>query len=97
MFAYAILRAIPNKLGGVIALALAVLVLLVMPFTPRAPISGAQFSPLAQILFWSLVSIILMLTWVGARPVEEPYVVTGQLLTVTYFLYYFLCGPARLL
>nr|YP_009512553.1 cytochrome b [Sicyonia japonica]AXJ93107.1 cytochrome b [Sicyonia parajaponica] len=88
LFAYAILRSIPNKLGGVIALVMSILILLILPFTHAAKFRSLSFYPLNQIMFWSLVSIMLLLTWIGARPVEEPYVITGQILTVLYFSFY---------
>nr|YP_009512592.1 cytochrome b [Gennadas parvus]AXJ93161.1 cytochrome b [Gennadas parvus] len=88
LFAYAILRSIPNKLGGVIALVMSILILLILPFTHTAKFRSLTFYPLNQILFWSLVSIVFLLTWIGARPVEDPYVITGQVLTVMYFSFY---------
>nr|YP_010329861.1 cytochrome b [Asota plana]AHN52526.1 cytochrome b [Asota plana lacteata]UNP54610.1 cytochrome b [Asota plana] len=88
LFAYAILRSIPNKLGGVIALVLSILILIILPFTFNKKMQGIQFYPLNQILFWSLVIMIILLTWIGARPVEDPYIITGQLLTVFYFSYF---------
>nr|YP_009045708.1 cytochrome b [Ideopsis similis]AIC83192.1 cytochrome b [Ideopsis similis] len=88
LFAYAILRSIPNKLGGVIALIMSILILIILPFTFNSKIQGIQFYPLNQILFWSLISIIFLLTWIGARPVEVPYIFTGQLLTILYFSYF---------
>nr|AXS66277.1 cytochrome b [Bostrichoidea sp. 1 KM-2017] len=88
LFAYAILRSIPNKLGGVIALALSIMILMIMPFTHSSKIQGNQFYPINKILFWTLVNIVILLTWIGARPVEEPYILTGQTLTVMYFSFY---------
>nr|YP_010417503.1 cytochrome b [Junonia erigone]USF17558.1 cytochrome b [Junonia erigone] len=88
LFAYAILRSIPNKLGGVIALVMSILILIILPFTFNKKIQGIQFYPLNQILFWSLVTIIILLTWIGARSVETPYIITGQLLTILYFSYF---------
>lgn len=88
LFAYAILRSIPNKLGGVIALVISILILLILPFTHAAKFRSLTFYPLNQTIFWSLVSIVFLLTWIGARPVEDPYVITGQILTVLYFSYY---------
>ncbi|NP_038299.1 cytochrome b (mitochondrion) [Penaeus monodon] len=88
LFAYAILRSIPNKLGGVIALVMSILILLILPFTHVAKFRSLTFYPLNQLMFWSLVSIVFLLTWIGARPVEDPYVITGQILTVLYFSYY---------
>lgn len=88
LFAYAILRSIPNKLGGVIALLLSIAILMILPFTQNSYIRRSQFYPLSQILFWSFLNIVILLTWIGARPVEDPYIITGQILTVVYFLYY---------
>lgn len=95
LFAYAILRSIPNKLGGVIALALAVLILLILPFLPTPNFRNQSFYPARQAYFWSLVVCVVLLTWIGARPVEEPYVITGQVLTVYYFSFYFLMAPTK--
>nr|YP_008963565.1 cytochrome b [Curetis bulis]AFV13320.1 cytochrome b [Curetis bulis] len=81
LFAYAILRS--NKLGGVIALVLSILILIILPFTFNKKMQGIQFYPINQILFW-----YILLTWIGAKPVEEPYVITSQILTIIYFSYY---------
>nr|YP_010364911.1 cytochrome b [Condica illecta]UNP54955.1 cytochrome b [Condica illecta] len=88
LFAYAILRSIPNKLGGVIALVMSILILIILPFTFNKKIQGIQFYPINQILFWSMVTIVILLTWIGARPVEDPYIITGQMLTILYFSYF---------
>nr|YP_009130925.1 cytochrome b [Gonepteryx mahaguru]AHH34363.1 cytochrome b [Gonepteryx mahaguru] len=88
LFAYAILRSIPNKLGGVIALVMSILILIILPFTFNKKIQGIQFYPLNQIIFWIMISTIILLTWIGARPVEIPFILTGQILTVLYFSYY---------
>nr|CCP46765.1 HMEL001533-PA [Heliconius melpomene melpomene] len=88
LFAYAILRSIPNKLGGVIALVLSILILIILPFTFNKKIQGIQFYPLNQILFWFLIITIILLTWIGSRPVEMPYIITGQILTLIYFSYF---------
>lgn len=90
LFAYAILRSIPNKLGGVIALAGAVLILLIIPFLPQKKFQGFTFYRISKIYFWLLVACVTLLTWIGARPVEEPYIISGQILTVCYFSYYFI-------
>nr|YP_009373401.1 cytochrome b [Periplaneta australasiae]AQD17621.1 cytochrome b [Periplaneta australasiae] len=89
LFAYAILRSIPNKLGGVIALVLSIAILFIMPLY-NSNFRGMQFYPINQIMFWSMSSIVILLTWIGARPVEDPYIITGQILTVMYFMYYIL-------
>lgn len=90
LFAYAILRSIPNKLGGVIALVLSILILYTLPmsFTGKSK-STAIYTP-SKISFWSFTIIVILLTWIGARPVEDPYIMTGQILTVLYFLYFLL-------
>nr|AML25651.1 cytochrome b [Staphylinidae sp. BMNH 1274706] len=88
LFAYAILRSIPNKLGGVIALIMSIAILFFMPFMNKKMIKSTQFYPINKFLFWSLISIVILLTWIGARPVEDPYILTGQILTILYFMYY---------
>nr|YP_010507381.1 cytochrome b [Eristalinus sepulchralis]UXG18962.1 cytochrome b [Eristalinus sepulchralis]WKU83942.1 cytochrome b [Eristalinus sepulchralis] len=88
LFAYAILRSIPNKLGGVIALVMSIAILMIMPFYNLMKFRGIEFYPINQILFWYMVTIVILLTWIGARPVENPFVIIGQILTVLYFLYY---------
>nr|YP_010466950.1 cytochrome b [Hemigrapsus sinensis]UVF28722.1 cytochrome b [Hemigrapsus sinensis] len=88
LFAYAILRSIPNKLGGVIALAASVAILMILPFTHTSKFQSLAFYPLNQVLFWIFIVIVILLTWIGARPVEDPYIITGQILTTSYFLFY---------
>nr|AFQ38092.1 cytochrome b [Catamblyrhynchus diadema] len=86
LFAYAILRSIPNKLGGVLALAASILVLFLLPLLHTSKLRSMTFRPLSQILFWTLVANILLLTWVGSQPVEHPFIIIGQLASFTYFL-----------
>nr|YP_010952578.1 cytochrome b [Theretra silhetensis]WMQ52911.1 cytochrome b [Theretra silhetensis] len=88
LFAYAILRSIPNKLGGVIALVMSILILIILPFTFNKKIQGLQFYPINQLLFWFFIMMVILLTWIGARPVENPYIITGQILTILYFSYF---------
>nr|YP_010946906.1 cytochrome b [Salganea incerta]WGO57663.1 cytochrome b [Salganea incerta] len=87
LFAYAILRSIPNKLGGVIALAMSISILFIMPLY-KPLLQGNQFYPINQFMFWIMVNTVILLTWIGARPVEDPYIITGQILTIIYFLFY---------
>ncbi len=96
LFAYAILRAIPNKLGGVVALLLSVLVLFLVPFLFSSSFRGEVFYPVGQFLFWSFVSIFILLTWIGSCPVEAPYVFYGQIFSVLYFSYFLLNPFIRL-
>nr|QXG82709.1 cytochrome b [Kyklioacalles sp. BMNH 1043787] len=88
LFAYAILRSIPNKLGGVIALILSISILYIMPFTKKSKIKGAQFYPLKKLLFWFFFSNLILLTWIGANPVEAPFIMAGQIFTINYFSYF---------
>lgn len=91
LFAYAILRSIPNKLGGVIALFMSLLILLFIPLLEfKTKIKSISFYPFNQILFWNFIMVFCLLTWIGMRPVEEPYVFIGQVLTVVYFRYFVL-------
>lgn len=90
LFAYAILRSVPNKLGGVIALAFSIIILYATPILAIRKNKRIIFYPAGKILFWAFTVRVILLTWIGIRPVEEPYVITGQILTAFYFIYYFL-------
>nr|YP_010000805.1 cytochrome b [Eulacestoma nigropectus]QOD96717.1 cytochrome b [Eulacestoma nigropectus] len=85
LFAYAILRSIPNKLGGVLALAASVLVLFLIPLLHTSKQRSMTFRPISQILFWTLVANLLILTWVGSQPVEYPFTIIGQMASLSYF------------
>jgi len=88
LFAYAILRSIPNKLGGVIALFASIIILGILPISIKSKFKGIQFYPLRQIIFWIFIITVILLTWIGARPVEYPYTNTGLILTLMYFIYF---------
>nr|BDQ43634.1 cytochrome b [Amynthas masatakae] len=90
LWMYAILRSIPNKLGGVLALFAAIVVMFIMPMTTMSNKRSLSFYPLNQFLFWILVTSWLILTWIGGRPVEDPYITIGQTFTSLYFLYFIL-------
>nr|WNH36947.1 cytochrome b [Coryphaenoides leptolepis] len=93
LFAYAILRSIPNKLGGVLALLLSILVLMVIPLLHTSKQRGLTFRPLSQLLFWTLVADMLILTWIGGMPVEHPFTLIGQMASVLYFLLFLVLFP----
>nr|QXF29936.1 cytochrome b [Chloeia pocicola] len=95
LWAYAILRSIPNKLGGVIAMFSALLILFSMPLTHKSMRRGLTFYPLNQILFWCFIATTMLLTWIGGCPVESPYESLGQVFTFMYFSYY-LVNPVTL-
>nr|UYC28876.1 cytochrome b [Cardiastethus sp.] len=88
LFAYAILRSIPNKLGGVIAMVAAIMIILILPITNKTKFQSNKFYPINKFMFWSFIMNMLLLTWIGARPAEEPFILTGQILTTTYFSYF---------
>jgi len=88
LFAYAILRSIPNKLGGVIMLVISILILIFLPFSKKRIIKGSSFYSLNKYLFWIFVSIFFLLTSLGAKPIEEPYVMLRQTLTILYFSWF---------
>nr|ART64875.1 cytochrome b [Neritina violacea] len=96
LFAYAILRSIPSKLGGVVALVLSIAILFILPFTHLGKFRSTAFYPVSQVLFWTLIGIFLILTWIGARPVEAPYEFIGRIFTVLYFSYYIINPLAQL-
>nr|AUR39194.1 cytochrome b [Hippocampus mohnikei] len=93
LFAYAILRSIPNKLGGVLALLFSILVLMLVPILHTSKQRGLTFRPLANFMFWALVADMIILTWIGGMPVEPPYILIGQLASVIYFLIFLAALP----
>ncbi len=93
LFAYAILRAIPSKLGGVIAMAAAILVLLVIPFIHTSKLRGLIFRPLGKLFYWLFMANFILLVWIGSKPVEEPFIFIGQLSSIFYFAYFLVIIP----
>jgi len=85
LFAYAILRSIPNKLGGVLALFGAILILYTLPLMSTHKFRSNALYPPSQIIFWLIISTFLALTWIGARPVEYPYEQLGLCFSIIYF------------
>lgn len=90
---YAVLRSIPDKLGGVIAMFLSILVLLFLPFLANTDIRSSQFRPIYRKLFWFLLIDCFILGWIGGKTPEYPYIQIGQLATVYYFAYFLLLIP----
>uniref|UniRef100_UPI0022FD4C7B cytochrome b n=1 Tax=Cladonia submitis TaxID=1564456 RepID=UPI0022FD4C7B len=90
---YAILRSIPNKLLGVIAMFSAILILLIMPFTDLSRSRGIQFKPLSKVAFFLFVANFLILMELGAKHVESPFIEFGQISTVVYFAYFLIIVP----
>jgi len=90
---YAILRSIPNKLLGVIAMFSAILALLTMPFTDLSKLRGIQFRPLSKIAFFIFVANFLILMQLGAKHVESPFIELGQVCTALYFAHFLIIVP----
>ncbi len=90
---YAILRSIPHKLGGVIAMGGAIVALLVLPFLNTARVRSTYFRPLYAQAYWIFVFNFLFLGWIGQKPVEDPYVMCGVLATVYYFFFFLVIVP----
>ena len=90
---YAILRSIPNKLLGVIAMFTAILVLLLMPFTDLSNLRGIQFRPLSKIAFFVFIANFLILMQLGAKHVESPFIEFGQISTALYFSHFLIIIP----
>nr|BAN05017.1 cytochrome b [Cynops pyrrhogaster] len=93
LFAYAILRSIPNKLGGVIALLMSILILAFIPMLHTSKQRSLTFRSTSQTLFWLLVANTLILTWIGGMPVESPFTEIGQITSIIYFLLFIIMIP----
>nr|ABY80853.1 cytochrome b [Lepidophyma radula] len=93
LFAYAILRSIPNKLGGVLALLFSILVLMLLPLLHTSKQRASMFRPLSQHVLWMMTANIMILTWIGGQPVEPPFILIGQLSSILYFLLLLLLFP----
>lgn len=90
---YAILRSIPNKIGGVIAMFGSLIVMLTIPFTNSSEIRSTAFRPLFKVAYWLLVVCFFLLGWVGQMPVEYPYTEIGVISMIYYFFFFLIIIP----
>lgn len=88
LFAYAILRSIPNKLGGVVALLISILIVISFSFTIKNKLSSFYFNLKRKFLYWIFINIFVILTFLGAIPIEFPYVIISQIITIMYFSFF---------
>nr|YP_010133573.1 cytochrome b [Parmaturus melanobranchus]QWM92782.1 cytochrome b [Parmaturus melanobranchus] len=93
LFAYAILRSIPNKLGGVLALLFSIFILMLVPLLHLSKQRSSTFRPITQIFFWFLVTNTIILTWIGGQPVEQPFILVGQIASISYFSLFLVMMP----
>lgn len=90
---YAILRAIPSKLGGVVAMFAAVLILVFVPWLDTSRVRSAKYRPMYKIAFWFFVFTCVALGWLGSKPAEQPYVFWSQFFTFAYFAFFLIALP----
>jgi len=90
---YAILRSIPDKLTGVLALASAIVTLFILPLINKPEARSMAFRPLSRYTFWAFVVLSFILGWLGGQPVSHPYLILSQITTALFFSYFFLFAP----
>lgn len=90
---YAILRSIPHKLGGVTAMILAIVILALLPWIHSTEIRSSRFRPIYKFFYWTIFLCCIILGWIGGMPVEEPYIVIGQVASIYYFYYFLVFLP----
>ncbi len=90
---YAILRAIPDKLGGVIFMAASLIILFLVPWLDTSRVRSARFRPTFRVLYWFFVADVLILGLVGANPPEGAWIVIGRLATAYYFIHFIILLP----
>jgi len=93
LFAYSILRSIPNKALGVAAMGGSILILMVLPLVHTSKVRSTAYRPISKFFFWIFIMSVFLLTWTGSSVAEEPYITIGQLSTVWYFIYFLLIIP----
>jgi len=90
---YAILRSIPDKLGGVVAMGGALVILLLIPFINTSEVRSTTFRPLFKVFYWIFIADFLLLGWIGQMPVKSVFVLVGQIATVYYFAFFLVLIP----
>ncbi|MBL4906995.1 MAG: cytochrome b, partial [Sneathiella sp.] len=90
---YVILRAVPDKLGGVMLMFGAIAVLFALPWLDKSRVRSAKFRPIYKQLFWIFVLDCVVLTYIGGKPAEEPYILVGRIATVYYFVHILILLP----
>jgi len=90
---YAILRSIPDKLGGVIAMFGAILIILMLPIIDKSRIRSNAFKPISKFFFWLFIVNFFLLGWIGGNHAEEPFITIGQICTIFYFAYFIIIIP----
>jgi len=90
---YAILRSIPHKVGGILAMGGSILVLLLIPFINTSYVRNTTYRPIFKFFFWTFVADFVILTWIGQKPVKDTFILVGQIATVYYFLFFFAVIP----
>jgi ubiquinol-cytochrome c reductase cytochrome b/c1 subunit len=90
---YAILRSIPDKLGGVVAMGGAIAILALLPIINTSEIRSSKFRPIFGFAYWFIFADFLLLGWIGQKPVETPFIEIGQVGTVFYFLFFLVLLP----
>jgi quinol-cytochrome oxidoreductase complex cytochrome b subunit len=90
---YAILRSIPHKVGGILAMVGAILVLFLLPFIDSSYIRNTTYRPIFKICFWLFIADFIILTWIGQKPVKDTYIFVGQIATVYYFAFFLILIP----
>nr|ABY86460.1 cytochrome b [Boa imperator]ACY69694.1 cytochrome b [Boa constrictor constrictor]ACY69696.1 cytochrome b [Boa constrictor constrictor] len=88
LFAYGILRSIPNKLGGALALAMSIMILFTVPFIHTSKLRSMTFRPLMQLMFWTFTSTFVLITWAATKPVEPPFISISQVASIIYFAFF---------
>lgn len=91
---YAILRSIPDKLGGVLAMGGAIAAWFTLPILNTSEVRSTEFRPIFGFFYWFLIADFLLLGWIGQKPVEDPYILVGIVATIFYFVFFFVLVPS---